>query len=194
MSQVRVGHTNELTDAELLSRLHSGDVSSFEALYDRYSGFVHASAIRILGRSEEAEEVVQDVFWQLWKSKIAYDPNQGRFSTWLFVMTRNRSLDRLRSKRRRPLVEPLPADPGGPVSPGNPEQSASDAERRRHVLSALQQLPSQQRQALELSFYQGLSHREIAERLGEPLGTIKSRIRMAMDKLRPNLQGVESAS
>lgn len=193
MTEALKGHTNVLSDAELLSRLHSGEVSSFEALYDRHSGFVHALAIRVLGRTGEAEEVVQDVFWQLWKSKIQYDPKQGRFSTWLFVITRNRSLDRLRSKRRRPLADPLP-DAGGPVAPGNPEESASSAERRRHVLSALRDLPSEQRQALELSFFQGLSHSEIAERLGEPLGTIKSRIRMAMDKLRLNLQGVGSAS
>ena len=136
---------------------------------------------------------MQDVFWQLWKSKIRYDPNQGRFSTWLFVITRNRSLDRLRSKRRRPLAEPLPMNAGEPVAAGDPEESASISERRRHVLSALGRLPSEQRQALELSFYQGFTHREIAERLGEPLGTIKSRIKMAMDKLRLNLRGVESA-
>ena len=165
-----------------------------EALYDRYSGFVYALALRVLGRAEEAEEVVQDVFWQLWKSQIRYDPHQGRFSTWLFVITRNRSLDRLRSKRRRPFAEPLPTDAGELVAPGDPERSASIAERRRHVLSALGQLPSEQRLALELSFYQGLTHREIAERLGEPLGTIKSRIKMAIDKLRLNLRRLESAS
>ena len=194
MTEVLEGHTNSLSDAELLARLHSGEVSSFEVLYDRYSGFVHALALRVLGRTEEAEEVVQEVFWQLWKSKIRYDPSQGRFSTWLFVITRNRSLDRLRRKRRRPFAEPLPIDAGGPVAPGNPEESASSAERREHVLSALRHLPSEQRQALELSFFQGLTHREIAESLGEPLGTIKSRIRMAMDKLRLDLGGVESAS
>ena len=188
------GPTNSLTDAELLSRLYSGEVSSFEALYDRYSGFVYALAIRVVGRTEEAEEVVQDVFWQLWKTKIQYDPKQGSFSTWLFVITRNRSLDRLRRNRREPLAVPLPIEAGGPVADGNPEESASSSERRRHVLSAMRDLPTEQRQALELSFFQGLSHREIAERLGEPLGTVKSRIRMAMDKLRLNLQGVESAS
>ncbi|HEX9725829.1 MAG TPA: sigma-70 family RNA polymerase sigma factor [Vicinamibacteria bacterium] len=177
-----------------MSRLHSGEVSSLEALYDRYSGFVHALALRVLGRTEEAEEVVQDVFWQLWKSKIRYDPAQGRFSTWLFVITRNRSLDRLRSKRRTPSAQPLSIDAPGPAAGNDPEQSASIAERRRYVLSALGRLPSEQRQALELAFYQGLTHREIAERLGEPLGTIKSRIKMAMDKLRLNLRGVESAS
>ncbi len=103
-------------------------------------------------------------------------------------------LDRLRSKRRRPRTEPLPVDSSGPLASDNPEESAFIAERRGHVLTALGQLPSAQRQALELSFYQGMTHREIAERLDEPLGTVKSRIKMAMDKLKLSLRGVESTS
>lgn len=194
MSEDLAGRISNLSDGELLSRLHSGEISSLETLYDRYGGYVHALALRVLGSVEEAEEVVQDVFWQLWKTKLRYDPAQGRFSTWLFVITRSRSLDRLRSKRRRPRTEPLPVDSSGPLASDNPEESAFIAERRGHVLTALGQLPSAQRQALELSFYQGMTHREIAERLDEPLGTVKSRIKMAMDKLKLSLRGVESTS
>ena len=195
MPEDPAGRSSDLSDGELLSRLYSGEISSLEALYNRYGGYVHALAFRVLGSVEEAEEVVQDVFWQLWKTKIRYDPAQGRFSTWLFVIARNRSLDRLRSKRRRPLTEPLPADSSGaPAAVDDPEESAFIAERRRRVLTALGQLPSAQRQALELSFYQGMTHREIAERLGEPLGTVKSRIKMGMDKLKLSLRGVGSTS
>ena len=188
------GRIDNLSDGELLSRLHSGEVSCLETLYDRYGGYVHALALRVLGSIEEAEEVVQDVFWQLWKSKIHYDPAQGRFSTWLFVITRNRSLDRLRSKRRRPTTESFSVDSIGTPGADDPEETAFIAERRRYVLTALEQLPPPQRQALELSFYQGMTHREIAERLGEPLGTIKSRIKMAMDKLKLSLREVGSTS
>lgn len=182
-----------LPDGDLLLRLHAQEVEALEVLYDRYCGYVRAIALRSTGSPEEADEVVQDVFWQLWKSGIRYDPGRGRFSTWLFAITRSRCIDRLRSRRRDSSLEPLSLDLAE-SGRRNPEEDAALAERQRVVLDALQQLPVPQRQALELGFYQGMTHREIAARLGEPLGTVKSRIKMGMDKLKQSLWSMGSPS
>lgn len=180
------------SDHVLWSRLRERDVGSLEALYDRYGAYVHGLALRVLGRPEEAEEIVQDVFWQLWKGSVEYDPGRGGFRTWLFAITRSRCLDRLRRRRTQPTVEWAP-DVSGPVTASNPEREAYLAERQRKVMSALEDLPDGQRRALELGFFSGLSHREIADRLGEPLGTIKSRIKMGMDRLKKSLKGFEES-
>ena len=182
-----------LPDGDLLLRLHAREVEALEVLYDRYCGFVHAIALRLIGSREEADEVVQDVFWQLWKNGIRYDPDRGRFSTWLFAIARNRCIDRLRSRRRDFFVESLPVDLPE-TRHHDPEEDAALAERRRLVLDALRQLPIPQRQALELGFYQGMTHTEIAARLGEPLGTVKSRIKMGMGKLKQSLHGMGNPS
>ncbi len=186
MSELATSATSPASDGELLSEVRAGYVASLEALYDRYAGYVHALAIRIVGSSEEAEEITQDVFWQLWKKKLLYDPERGHFSTWLFAVTRNRALDRIRSASRRPETEALSVDKA--VPPGaSPEDSAYFAERRRHVRRALEELPPAQQQAVELCFFQGMTHREAAARLDEPLGTVKSRIKMGIDKLKQSL-------
>jgi len=192
LSQGAGGVATVRSDGELLSRLHQQDVTSLEAIYDRYSGYVHALALRMLGRREEAEEVTQDVFWQLWKGRIRYDPERGRFSAWLLTIARSRALDRLRSSRRRPPGEPLAPESPDRVS-ASPEQNAYLAERRRRVQTALGGLPEAQKQVIELSFFQGMTHSEIADRLGAPLGTVKSRIKMGMDKLKSNLREVGGA-
>ena len=174
-------------DGDLLARLATADVDALEALYDRYSGYVLALSWRVLGERHEAEEVVQDIFWQLWSGKIRYDPARGRFATWLYTVTRNRSIDRVRRLNvagRGSTGEPLPeihAD-------ADPEDEAGQAERRSAVREALRQLPDEQRQALELCFYEGLSHREASEQLRSPLGTVKSRIRAALMSLQRTLE------
>jgi RNA polymerase sigma-70 factor (ECF subfamily) len=188
LSQRAGGVTTTPTDGELLSRLHQKDVTSLEAVYDRYGGFVYALALRMLGSREEAEEVTQDVFWQLWKGGVRYDPERGRFSAFLVAIARSRAIDRLR-RRRRPTDEPLAPEAVDPGSP-SPEEDAYRAERRHRVRSALGQLPEAQKKVIELSFFQGMTHSEIADRLGEPLGTVKSRIKMGMDKLKLNLREV----
>ena len=186
MSELAASATSPASDGDLLSEVRDGDASSLEALYDRYAGYVHAVALRIVSSSEEAEEITQDVFWQLWKKKLSYDPERGRFSTWLFAVTRNRALDRIRSASRRPRTEALSVDKA--VPPGNsPEDYAYFAERRRRVRRALEELPPEQQQAVELCFFQGMTHREVAARLDEPLGTVKSRIKMGIDKLKRGL-------
>lgn len=183
--------TTTSSDGDLLARLAAGDPDSLEALYDRYSPYVHGLALRMLGAREEADEVTQDVFWLLWKHKMQYDPERGRFSTWLFAVTRNRCVDRLRSERRRPLTRPLEIDSDSALEK-SPEEDAFLGERRRIVLEALAGLPMEQQRAVELCFFQGMTHREVASHLGEPLGTIKSRIRMGMAKLKQSLLAPEN--
>jgi len=182
-----------LSDGDLWVRLRERDMTSLEALYARYASYVYALALRILGRSEEAEEVVQDVFWQLWKTETAYEPARASFRTWLFAITRNRCLDRLRRHRGRSDSEMPPRASGLGSAPSDPEQEAILAERQKHVVAALQALPEPQRRFLEMGFFNGLTHREIAERLGEPLGTVKSRIKMGMDKLKDSLRSFEES-
>ncbi len=180
-------------DGDLLARLEARDESALAALYDRHGAYANAIALRILGLPEEAEEVIQDVFWRLWKGNIRYDASRGRFSTWLYAMTRNRSIDRLRARRRQPATDPMPETPVFPA-PEDPEEDAGAAQKRRQVLAALSALPDEQRRAIELCFYQGLTHREAAQRLKEPLGTVKGRVKLAMNKLRVSLRGIESVS
>jgi RNA polymerase sigma-70 factor (ECF subfamily) len=175
-------------DAELLARLEARDPSALEQLYDRYAGYALAAAQRILRDRAEAEEVVQDVFLQLWRSRVRYDERRGRFRSWLFVLARNRALDRLRQRGSRPRGEP---PTGREVAPGaDAEQRVLAGERERRVLQALAALPAGQREAIELSFYRGLSHSEIALQLAEPIGTVKSRMHRAMLTLREILGGV----
>ena len=175
------------SDGELLARVVDHDVEALEALYDRYSGYVLALSWRVLRERQDAEEVVQDIFWQLWKGQIRYDPARGRFATWLYTVARNRSIDRVRRRGvagRVAGAEPLPEV----QAEGDPESEANRAEWRSAVRQALRQLPTEQRQALELCFYDGLSHREASDRLQSPLGTVKSRIRAALMTLKDSLE------
>jgi RNA polymerase sigma-70 factor (ECF subfamily) len=182
-----------LDEAHLLARLGAGDRQALEPLYDRYGAIVYGFAIRFLGRIEEAEEITQDVFWRLWKSPEAFDARRGSLRTWLVVVTRSRCLDRLRAAPREVPAEPYVAEQQ--VSSGHtPEVDAALAQRRRRVTDALRDLPAEQREAVSLCFFQGLSHRDVAERLGAPLGTVKSRVRMGMAKLKQHLAGLEGES
>lgn len=139
-------------------------------------------ALRIIRSPIEAEDVLQDVFWQLWRSELRYDPERGRFTTWLFAVARNRALDRARQlgrlSQRTTFAEPLQDDGHGP------EEDTAFSERRRAVRLALASLTPEQRRTIELAFFEGLTHREIADRVAEPLGTVKSRIKRGMEKLK----------
>lgn len=191
MTEQLAPRRNSSSDGDLLARVHDGDPDSLEALYDRYSSYVHGLALRMLGAREEADEVTQDVFWLLWKRKIRYDAARGRFTTWLFAVTRNRCIDRLRSERRQPLTRPLEVD-SDPPDKTDLEKDAFLGEQRRVVLDALAELPNEQRDAVKLCFFKGMTHSEVATHLGEPLGTVKSRIRMGMAKLKQSLAAPES--
>ena len=179
--------THKLSDGELLDQLKAREMGALELLHDRYCAYVHALSFRILGNTQEAEEVTQDVFWQLWKSETRYDPERGGFSAWLFAITRSRCLDRLRRRNSRIRPEPLSLDAQVSLTAG-PEESASIEQLRRRVTAALEKLPDKQRESLELCFLRGLTHQEVAEHLGEPLGTVKSRIKIGMYKLKMRLE------
>ncbi len=179
------------TDGELLRRLSERETLALETLYARYSSYVMGIALRILASREEAEEVVQDVFWQLWKSELRYDPARGRFSTWLFSVTRFRCLDRLRSRERafpRAGLHELDAL----ESHSDQEGEAYLVERQKEVRAVLSRLPDEQRAAIELAFFHGLTHFEISERTGQALGTVKSRIRRGLVRLRGALPHLDT--
>jgi len=177
-------------DAALIERLLERDVRAFEQLYDRPSRIVYGLVLRILQQASTAEEVVQDIFLQLWRNAARYDGARGPFLPWLLTLARNRALDHLRLKserqrRREDQSEPLP-----PVAVSEPDfEGHIDSERRaarvRELMSALK---PQQRQAIELAYFEGLSHSEIAEKLKEPLGTVKSWIRNGLLRLKEGLQ------
>ena len=175
------------SDREIVRRLADGDRSALADLYDRHSGVVYSLAYRIVG-SADAEDVVQDVFAQAWRQAGRYDPDRASAAAWLLNMTRTRAIDRLRANRTRQRVL-LDEGPLAQVSQpeADQEQGAIRAERASRVRAALEMLAGAQRQALELAYYAGLTHNEIAEHLGEPLGTIKTRIRSALLKLRAAL-------
>jgi RNA polymerase sigma-70 factor (ECF subfamily) len=166
-------------DAALVVAIRSGDQSAMGALYDRYSPVVYAVALRVLGDTGAAEDVLQDVFMQLWRNPGAFDSSRGSLGAWLAVITRNRAIDTLRKRRPENDIEDV-------IISVEPDM-AGDADRARvgeKVRAALGSMPDAQRKALELAYYEGLTHSEIAAKTGEPLGTIKTRIRAGLMTLR----------
>lgn len=176
------------TDGELLRRLSERESRALEVLYGRYSSYVMGISLRMLADREEAEEVVQDVFWQLWKAELRYDPARGRFSTWLFSVTRFRCLDRLRS-RARSLPRAGLHELDSRAAPEDQEAGVFLVEQQKEVRAVLAGLPEDQRAAIELAFFRGLTHDEIASLTGDALGTVKSRIRRGLARLREALPG-----
>jgi RNA polymerase sigma-70 factor (ECF subfamily) len=182
--------TPDQDEPALVRRVASRDQAALAALHDRYARPMYALAMKITGVPEEAEEIVTDVFCQAWRTADRYDPARARVDAWLFMMTRSRALDRVRAaqrdlRKREAQASEAAARPPERVS--DPEAEAELAERRRAVHAALAGLTGPQREALELAFYEGLTHTEVAERVGEPLGTIKTRIRAGLGKLREAL-------
>ena len=174
-------------DVELVVRLAARDVEAAADLYDRYASHVYALARRVVHSESDAEDVVQDVLMQAWQSAAAYDPRRGSVLAWLLVMTRTRSIDRLRARQSRPSGDNtlLPVIAGG-------ETPVLDlllvAEQGDRVREALNGLPADQRTPLELAYYEGLTQSAIARRLSQPLGTIKTRMRTALQVLRQRLR------
>jgi len=176
-------------DAEiaLLQRVAQGDRVSFETLYDRFSGVLFSTAYRVLNNQEAAEDVLQDVFIQIWEKAPLYDPARGKPMTWAVTLTRNKAIDRLRSTvRRNRLRDDVERE--AETFEQFDDRSSFDAvaagETNQIVRDAIQKLSKDQREAIELAFFSSLTQTEIAERLNEPLGTIKARIRRGMMKLR----------
>jgi RNA polymerase sigma-70 factor (ECF subfamily) len=181
----------ESTDEELIERLASGELAALDMLYTRYARPVFSLALRILGDSADAEEVAQDVFERVWRHAPTYDAERGRFGTWLLSMTHHVAIDRVRKRQRRP--QQVVAEAGewtttDPPSGQDVPESVLRNLQAEQVRRALHSLPSAQQQAIELAYFGGLSHLEIAAVLGDPLGTVKARIRRGMDRLRSALE------
>jgi RNA polymerase sigma-70 factor (ECF subfamily) len=167
------------SDLTLVTAIRSGDQAAMTALYDRFSSIVYAVALRVLQDTGAAEDVLQDIFMQLWRNPGAFDSTRGNMAAWLAVIARNRAIDALRKRR--------PQEDIHDVIVSVESDFASDADRSRtmeKVRGALQLMPSQQRSALEMAYFEGLTHTEIAEKTGDPLGTVKTRIRAGLLSLR----------
>ncbi len=178
--------TSMAADDELLRRIGRGDEAALVALYDRYAGLACAVALRVLGDRELAEEVVQDTFLRCWRGVETYRTGRGRVAGWLVGIARNRAIDALRSRSHQARLREGTDLADRPPPDGMGEPTATDLVLLREAVgAALAALPAGQRQMIELAYYAGLSQSEIARALGEPLGTVKTRTRAAMDRLRP---------
>jgi RNA polymerase sigma-70 factor, ECF subfamily len=179
-------------DADLLARVARGDRAAFSQLYDQSSTLLFSLAFRILGDRDATADLLQDVYLEVWRKRVSYDAGRGSPMAWLVTMTRSRAVDRLRSRAAKGhgVTDPIDNSPAAQLPDGNssPLDASAGNEIKALVGKALAELPEPQRKAIELAFYQGLSHSEIAARLDEPLGTVKTRIKLGMDKLRTVLR------
>lgn len=174
-----------------MDRIARGDDTAVAELYDRHARAVYSLALRILQDQADAEDIVQEVFSQAWRQASRYDASRGNVGAWLVTLARSRAIDRLRARRARPdrtADEAVGADIADHGIPA--DLQLVSAEQVARVRTALADLPLLQRMAIELAYYEGLTHIEIAERLEQPLGTVKTRIRLAMMKLRDTLAEV----
>ncbi|MBA3944904.1 MAG: sigma-70 family RNA polymerase sigma factor [Herpetosiphonaceae bacterium] len=188
--------SSEASDDELIAGLVAGHIAALDTLYTRYSRPVFSLAFRILNDTSDAEEITQDVFERVWRNADAFDSSRGRFGTWLLSMTHHIAIDMVRRHQRRPQT--LSVDD---AEPGIQQRSTTHSEdvsevtvqnlEAEQVRRMLRSLPAEQRQAIELAYFGGLSHLEIAAKLGDPLGTVKTRIRRGMERLRTALEGAE---
>ncbi len=179
--------TAQLEEIELLRRIGQGDRTSFEQFYERFSRVLFSIAFRLLRNEQAAEDVLQEVFVQIWKKAPLYDPARGKPMTWAVTLTRHRAIDIIRSTQRRGQLNEevkLETEVGEKFDDRDSFSAATSGERHDFVREAMQKLSDEQREAIELAFFGSLTQAEIAERLSLPLGTVKARIRRGMMKLR----------
>jgi len=172
----------QVTDSMLISRIRAGDEDALAALHDRYSQVVYSVALRVLGETTQAEDILQEIFLQLWRNPQTFDSNRGSLGAWLAVITRHRAIDHLRRRRPESDIEDVIV-----AVDTHLEQTTDRNMTIARVRAAVEHLPAEQRKPLEMAFFQGLTHSEIASKTGEPLGTIKTRIRTALLTLRKAL-------
>jgi RNA polymerase sigma-70 factor (ECF subfamily) len=169
--------------SELLGRIQAGDEEALITLHAQYANLVYSVAHRVLNDQMAAEEVTQDTFMRLWHKAETYDPHRGSFVTWLLTITRRLAIDTYRQQRRDPMLDPVYID--GDIERWENVLGTEDETDLKHTLIAVMtQLPDEQRQAIEMAYFHGMSHSQIAEYLDQPVGTIKTRIRLGMQKLR----------
>jgi RNA polymerase sigma-70 factor, ECF subfamily len=185
-------HVTSMIDPTLLARVVKGDQQAFSQLYDHSSTLLFTLAVRILGNREEAAELLQDVYLEVWRKVSRYDVGRGTPVAWLVTLTKSRAIDRLRARASRSYqaTNSLEVGTAAEVADSGPSpfETQADQELRIAVVAAVAGLPQAQQQAIELAYYEGLSHAEIASRLNQPLGTVKTRIKLGMSKLRDSLQ------
>ena len=169
--------------ADLIRGMATGDRDAFARFYDRYAPLVYPVILKIVRDGPDAADVVQEVFWESWQTAPAYDPARGSAEAWLFTRARTRAIDRVRAVRRRGATFVAPVDEAMDAAPPAPDDPAH-AENRSVVLRALERLPEPQREVIELAYYRGLTQTEIAERIRQPLGTVKTRLRLGLERLR----------
>lgn len=184
--------STEQSPEELLTSVAEGSTEAFSQLYDEFSSALLGITLGILKNRAEAEEALQDIFVTIWKSADKYRPELGKASTWLISLTRNRSIDRLRSRQRREkLVETAQENQTFPdIDTHSPETPLIASELSERVREGLKTLPEDMRTVLELAFFHSLTQNEISEYLNQPLGTVKSRIRRAMERVRASLSDI----
>jgi RNA polymerase sigma-70 factor (ECF subfamily) len=182
---------SSLDDEALLRLIVHSRKEALGVLYDRYSRLVFSLALHTVGDLETAEEITQDVFFRVWEKAGTYRSDQAKVSTWLASIARYRAIDVVRQRGARVEINSIgwaDLSPGAEPYVDGPEESTEKSIARQRVRAAIHGLPVDQQQAIALAYYQGLSHSQIADQLGEPIGTVKTRIRLAMQKLRATLQ------
>jgi RNA polymerase sigma-70 factor, ECF subfamily len=179
------------SDAALIERLIQRDETALAALYDRYAGMLSSVLNRILRDTQAAEEILQDIFFQLWRTASRFDASRGSLPAWLAVIARNRAISRLRRHNPAGGEELLE---GTAVSTFNIETAASQQQLMGRVKGALESLPQEQRAAVEFAYFEGMTHSEIARRTGDPLGTVKTRLRSAVETLKRTLHSQHAST
>jgi len=172
------------TGSDLIRRMAAGDREAFSRFYDRYAPLVYPLITRIVREPADAADVLQEVFWESWQAAASYDASRGSPEAWMVMRARTRAIDRVRSVRRRGETFVMPLDETTAAATPDSGDPAERAEDRGLILGALAELPAAQREVIELAYYGGLSQTEIAERIKQPLGTVKTRIRSGLERLR----------
>jgi RNA polymerase sigma-70 factor (ECF subfamily) len=178
----------DVSDEDLLARIAQSDSTALATLYERYARVVYGLALRMLGNRELAEDLVQETFWRVWRRSSTFHRERGRVAPWVLGIAHNLAIDELRRQRLRPT--PVYEDDARPVLQELADErvdvaaAALGSEQHTTLISALQAIPPEQREVIELAYFGGLSQREIAERLQNPIGTVKTRARLALQKLR----------
>jgi len=182
-----------MTDDQLMTRVATGDTAALEALYDRYASAVMGVALRIIGERTLAEEVVQETFWRIWQNAATFQAQRGTFASWLFGIARNSAIDSCRRQQTRPQPVSSDQEERQLEQVADPEMDVAEAAwnsiKHAQVRRAMAELPIEQRRVIELAYFNGLTRHEIAAATGEPLGTIHTRARLALKKLREILTG-----
>lgn len=180
-----------LEDQALMERLTYRDLTAFRTLYNRYSSLVYSASLRVLRDAGLAEDMVQEIFLRIWRKPESYVATRGKFATWLTSVTRNRAVDAIRSRNRRYRHETASPEEQEWDVPGDerddPALTAEMSDQRRMILAALSGLPAEQRRVIQLAYFGGLTQQEISDKLDQPLGTVKTRIRLGMQKLKAAL-------